>query len=511
MELQRLLEALPEYVVEGDPRVDIAGLSYDSRTVRPGELFFAIRGFQHDGHDFIPEALNRGAVGAVVERDVPNLPLTVHVSSTREALALLASRFYDDPSKKLRVIGVTGTNGKTTTTHLIRNILVRAGYEVGLLGTVHNIIGGISEPVKHTTPESLDLQELLARLVQAKSDYVVMEVSSHALELKRVFATEFDVGVLTNITQDHLDFHGTFENYRDAKARLFRSLGQTYQEPLKEGAKRAVVNVDDPSGPYIIQQCSVEVVTYGVNQRADVWAEDIRVGGHGASFRLWTPQGTRRLTLNLTGRFNIYNSLAAIAVGLAEEVPLDVVVAAMEDTRGVPGRFEQVDEGQDFTVIVDYAHTPDGLENILLTAREFTRGRIIVVFGAGGDRDRLKRPVMGEIAARYADFSIITSDNPRSEDPEAIIDEIEVGVRRRTEHYARQVDRRQAIAQAIAMAQPGDVVIIAGKGHEDYQIFRDRTIHFDDREAAREILRERLQSGSGKTSGSEQHEANGKG
>lgn len=491
MELYRLLESLKDFSLHGDPETIVTGLSYDSRTVRPGELFIAIKGFRQDGHDFIPEARQRGAAGAVVEREIPDLPLQVRVPDSREAMARLASRFYQDPSKKLRVIGITGTNGKTTITHLIRSILTRAGFEVGLLGTVHNVIGGVAEPVKHTTPESLDLQELLARLVQVRSDYVVMEVSSHALELKRVLGTEFDVGVISNITQDHLDFHGTFENYRQAKANLFRGLGETYQDPPKEGPKRAVVNLDDPSASFILSQCSVEVVTYGVNQRADVWAEDIRVQGKGASFRLWTPQGTRRMAINLTGRFNIYNTLAAMAVGLAEEVSLDLIVKSMEDIHGVPGRFELVEEGQDFTVIVDYAHTPDGLENILLTAREFARGRIIVVFGAGGDRDRLKRPIMGEIAARYGDFPIITSDNPRSEDPEAIINEIEVGVRKRTQRYLREADRRQAIAMAIGMAQPGDVVLIAGKGHEDYQIFREQTIHFDDREVAREILRER--------------------
>lgn len=496
MRLGDLLEVLPDARLHGDPDLEITGLSYDSRLTTPGSLFVAIRGFVHDGHDFIGDAYANGARAVVVEREgEPDSPVPwIRVPSSRRALAMLSAQFYGHPSKELRLIGVTGTNGKTTTTHLIRSILMAQGHKVGLIGTVHNYVGDEKYPVTRTTPESLDLQSLFRQMVEAGCKHCVMEVSSHALELHRVDSCEFDVGVFTNLSQDHLDFHQNFSNYLEAKAKLFESLGRTYLGTPKPGGKSAIVNLDDPAGRQMAERTWARVTTYGLSEESDIRAIDISLHSGGASFRLLSPKGERDVRLQISGRFNVYNTLAAIGAGLAEGVPLDAAVQALEGVTGVAGRLEGIDLGQDFRVFVDYAHTPDGLENVLLAVRELARGRVIVVFGAGGDRDRTKRPIMGKLAARLADYCIITSDNPRSEDPDAIVREIEKGVRHEGKdrsHYASIVDREEAIAGAIEMAEPGDVVLIAGKGHETYQIFRDRTIHFDDREVAEDKIRRR--------------------
>lgn len=488
--LSELISDLNPLVSWGNLGVEISGIAYDSRRVKPGNLFVCIRGLKTDGHFFVGDALARGAAAVLAERDLPDpLPVPLlRVDDTRQALGLVAAQFYGYPARHLQMIGVTGTNGKTSTTYLLKAILEAAGYQVGLIGTIRNLIGDREVPTERTTPESLDLQALLAEMRSAGCTHVVMEVSSHAVELKRIAGVEFDVGVFTNLTQDHLDFHGTFEAYRAAKGKFFASLGHS----TKAGPRQAVINADDPAAAYFSQVATVPVLTYGLEQAAPVRAEDVDLSHAGRlNYRLVTPQGEVPLNLQLSGRFNAYNSLAAAAAGLAEGLSLDAIRRGLESVPGVPGRFEVVDAGQPFMVVVDFAHTPDGLENLLRAAGAVSRGRKIVVFGCGGDRDRGKRPIMGEIAGQLADYTIVTSDNPRSEDPAAICAEVAAGLARTAPGpggWRVMVDRRGAIEHAIEMAQAGDLVLIAGKGHENYQIFADHTIHFDDREVAREVL-----------------------
>lgn len=470
-----------------------AGLAYDSRRVQPGFVFFAIKGFRQDGHDFVGDAIRRGAVGVVVEKEVAVPPgvVAVCVPDTRRALALAAAAFYGHPDRQLRLVGVTGTNGKTTTTHLIRAIYEAQGEKTGLIGTLWAMIGDAVLPAERTTPESLDLQALLRRMVDEGVKTVVMEVSSHALALERVAGIEYDIAVFTNLTQDHLDFHRDMEDYYAAKARLFLELKQP---GVKGRPKRAVLNVDDPYGQRLAAASGGKVVTYGVEREAAFRAREIELGRDGTTFTVEWAGGAVPVRLQLVGRFNVYNALAAFAVGVTEGYPVARVVEALEGVPAVPGRFERVDVGQDFAVVVDYAHTPDGLENVLRAARAQTRGRVIVVFGCGGDRDPGKRPLMGEIAAKLADFTVITSDNPRSEDPQRIIAAIERGFRRcgAPGSYAVEADRRAAIALALGQAQAGDIVVLAGKGHEDYQIIGDKKLPFDDRKVAAEILKEMI-------------------
>ncbi|QIA26841.1 UDP-N-acetylmuramoyl-L-alanyl-D-glutamate--2,6-diaminopimelate ligase [Thermaerobacter sp. PB12/4term] len=490
--LQDLIAVLPDRTVTGPAGRPIQGITYDSRRVEPGFLFVAIRGLRYDGHSFIAEAVARGAAAVVGERPLAleGVPY-VQVPSSRLALGLLASAFYGHPSASLVMVGVTGTNGKTTTTHLIRWVLEAGGHPTGLIGTVHNIIAGRSLPVERTTPEAADLQKLLAAMRDEGMTHAVMEVSSHALALQRVAGCAFDVGVFTNLTQDHLDFHASMEDYAAAKARLFSRLGRNeIPGTTKPGPKAAVINADDPWGEFMAARSNAPVVTYGLNRPADITARQVEVEPGGIRFILVSPQGEAPVRLRLTGRFNVYNALAAAGAGLVLGLDPATVARGLESLQAVPGRLERIDRGQPFAVIVDYAHTPDGLENVLRGVRELAgQGRVICVFGCGGDRDRGKRPQMGAISARLADYTVLTSDNPRSEDPEAILDDIETGVRRVPgAAYERVTDRAAAIRRALELARPGDVVVIAGKGHEDYQIFADRTIHFDDREVAAEAL-----------------------
>ncbi|MGE5541507.1 MAG: UDP-N-acetylmuramoyl-L-alanyl-D-glutamate--2,6-diaminopimelate ligase, partial [Bacillota bacterium] len=463
MNLADLSAILPVKTVRGDGGVEVAALAYDSRAVRPGTAFVCVKGFRLDGHEFARDALSRGAVAMIAEREtgVHEVP-HVLVPDSRRALALLSSHFYGHPSKNMRVTGVTGTNGKTTTTHLVRWVLARVGREAGLIGTIENVVCGRPLPVERTTPEALDLQGLFNDMRGCGSSHVVMEVSSHAIELDRVAGTEFDVAVFTNLTQDHLDFHPDMESYFGAKSRLFTGLGGTYYAAPKQGKKAAVINVDDGYGARLARMVGrADLVTYGLSEAAAFRAEGVEIGPRGSRFRAITPGGVVNLNVRLAGMFNVYNILAAIAVAWVEGIPSDEAARAVEDHPGVPGRFQLVDEGQPFSVVVDYAHTPDGLRNVLEAARGIARGRLICVFGCGGDRDRRKRPIMGEIAAGLADYCVITSDNPRSEDPLAIIREIEPGVKRagRTPgDYAVQPDRRAAIETALERARPGDVV-----------------------------------------------------
>lgn len=485
MLLAKLVQALAPLQQSGSLDREITGITYDSREVQPGSLFVAIPGFHVDGHNFLAAAAQSGAVAVIISRDVavPSELSWLRVADTRKALSSLAQTFFDFPASRLRLVGITGTNGKTTTALLLHSVLTAAGFGVGLVGTVKVLIGQKEYPVKHTTPEAADLQSYLAEMVAIGSEYAVMEVSSHALFLERVAGLEFDVAVFTNLTQDHLDLHETMQAYLEAKSRLFSSLS-----PVGKPNKVAVLNADDSSLSFLAERTKVPVITYGVVCDADFGAKNISFTRDGTSFDLRVRgRPERRISIVTPGLFSVYNALAAIAVATNEGLSLSQVADTLAVTPSVPGRFQPVRAGQAFEIVVDYAHTPDGLENILVTARQFAAGRVIVVFGCGGDRDRRKRPLMGEVAGRLADLAIVTSDNPRSEDPEQINADILVGMPDRSRVLVIP-SRAEAIFAAVRMAVAGDVVVIAGKGHETYQIFCDRTIHFDDREVAKQAL-----------------------
>jgi UDP-N-acetylmuramoyl-L-alanyl-D-glutamate--2,6-diaminopimelate ligase len=462
----------------GAPAVEITSLAYDSRQVIPGTLFFCVAGSHADGHDHAGEAIARGAAALVVERPLQLGVPELAVPSVRLAMAPLAARFHGDPSARLRVIGVTGTNGKTTTTFLVRQLLEASGEQTALLGTVKSVIGGRDGGVIHTTPEAIDLQASFAQMLAAGDRACAMEVSSHALALHRADAIHFAAAVFTNLTQDHLDFHPTMEDYFAAKRRLFET------EP-----QAAIVNIDDPYGRRL-KAAFPDAVTFALDRDADYRARELRSGIADASFIAQTPDGEVALTTRLPGAFNAANALAALAVAHQLGVPLQTIAGALANAVPAPGRFQALDEGQPFGVLVDYAHTPDSLENVLRAARALTTGRVICVFGCGGDRDRGKRPQMGAIATSLADATIVTSDNPRSEDPEAIVAEILAGTHPDREHAVEAiVERRAAIARALELASPGDVVVIAGKGHEQGQEFAGgRKVPFDDVAIARELL-----------------------
>ena len=457
----------------GDP--EITALAYDNRRVAPGSLFFCVPGFTRDGHEFAPDAVARGAAALVVERPLGlGVPEAV-VESVRAAMGPAAARFYGDPTAELDVVGITGTNGKTTTAFLVRALLEAARRRCGLLGTVTSFVGGVERPVERTTAEAIDLQRDFRAMLDGGDVACAMEVSSHALRLGRTDGIRFAAGIFTNLTQDHLDFHPTMEDYFLAKRRLFEAA---------PGA--AVVNVDDPFGRRLADELG-RATTFAIDHEATYRAIDVESGFSGSTFTALTPEGPVAMRTPLPGRFNVQNVLGAVAAVRALGVPLEEIAAALPRAGRVPGRFEPVDEGQPFAVLVDYAHTPDSLENVLSAARPLTRGRLWCVFGCGGDRDRGKRPLMGEIAARLADRTIVTSDNPRSEDPEAIVREIVAGA---GDGVRAEVDRRLAIEQAIAEAQDGDVVVIAGKGHEQGQEYENgRKVPFDDVTVAREALR----------------------
>jgi len=464
---------LRDLMGRGAPEVEISALAYSSNSVTPGTLFFCVPGFTSDGHDFAPEAVKRGAAALVTERKLDLGVPELVVEDVRAAMGPAAARFYGDPTAQLEVIGITGTNGKTTTAFLVRHLLEAAGRQVGLLGTVKRVVGGVEEHVERTTPEAIDLQATFKRMLDAGDQAVAMEVSSHALELGRVAGIRFACRVFTNLTQDHLDFHETMEAYFAAKRRLF-----------DEPGVKSVVNVDDEHGRRIAAE--IDAVTFGIEHDADYRARDIEFDFAGSRFMLDTPDGAVEIESPLSGLFNVLNVVGAIAA--VRSVGVEEV--SFEGFERVPGRFEPVDEGQAFGVLVDYAHTPDSLENVLRTARELTRGRLHVVFGAGGDRDPTKRPLMGRAARELADRVLVTSDNPRSEPPEAIIDQVMEGAGPGAE---RDADRRRAIGRAIAEAEPGDVIVIAGKGHEQGQEFEHgRKEPFDDRTVAREALRARV-------------------
>jgi UDP-N-acetylmuramoyl-L-alanyl-D-glutamate--2,6-diaminopimelate ligase len=474
---------LSDLVGAGDaPAVEISGLAYSSQGVRQGDLFFCVRGFKSDGHDYAPQAVERGAAALVCERPINLGVPEVLVADAREAMAELAARFHGDPTEKLAVVGVTGTNGKTTTTFLLRAILEAAGRSCGLLGTVTSIVGGDEEPVQRTTPEAIDLQATFRRMLEAGDEACAMEVSSHALELRRTGGVHFAARVFTNLTQDHLDFHSDMERYFLAKRRLFEGPGGP-----------AVLNIDDEYGRRLVGDFPGST-TYAIDRDAAFRARDVEFDPRGSRFTLAAPDGEAAIETRLPGLFNVSNALAAAAAASALGVPLEQIAAGLAAADRVPGRFEPVDEGQRFAVLVDYAHTPDSLENVLRAARRITDGRLTVVFGAGGDRDRTKRPEMGRVASALADRTIVTSDNPRSEEPGSIVDQVLGGAAAGAE---REVDRRRAIELAVEGAREGDVVVIAGKGHEQGQEFADgRKEPFDDVTVAREALRSLLGAAS---------------
>src|SRR3954447_1252663 len=448
---------LRELTGAGAPNVEITSLAYSTSDVRGGSLFFCVRGFRADGHDFAPDAIGRGAAALVCERPLELGVPEIVVPDVRAAIGPIAARFYGEPTHELRGVGITGTNGKTTTAFLTRSILEASGTQCGLIGTVKYVIGGAEREAVRTSPEALDLQQSLRAMLDSGDRACAMEVSSHALELRRTAGIEWACRVFTNLTQDHLDFHKTMEDYFLSKRRLF-----------VEGDAPSVVNVDDPYGARLAEQ--VGAITYSVGGDADFRASDVEFDASGSGFTVHAPGGMTRVRIGLPGLFNISNPVAAIAASVQLGVDLADASAALVAAERVPGRLEPVDEGQDFAVLVDYAHTPDSLENVLRAARELTTGRLHVVFGAGGDRDREKRPLMGRAAVDHADRVIVTSDNPRSEEPGSIIGQILEGTGGEVAH---EVDRRKAIGIAIGGASPGDVVVIAGKGHEQGQEFEN--------------------------------------
>lgn len=484
-----LLSELAKYLIgarvanPGDSQ--ITGITYDSREVQPGWLFIAMQGGSFDGHKFVSAAIEAGAAAVIAEREVGgiNVPCII-VPNGRTAMGEISAPFFDNPSRKMKLIGVTGTSGKTTVTHLIQSIFNASGQPAGLIGTIGARIGNESIETKHTTPESVDLQRTLAYMADRGVKAVAIEASSHGLYQGRTLGCEFDCGVFTNIARDHLDFHVTVEAYLDAKLILFR-------EYPAMSAKRfvAAINADDPSAAQVKSATKGDVVTFGVDNPADLNVINIKVTDHSVSFDMVYQGIVSPIKLDIGGYFNVYNALAASASAIGLGLDLDTIAKGLAAAHSVPGRFESVDCGQNFGVIVDYAHTPDELENVLRTAKSLTKNRLIAVFGCGGDRDRGKRPIMGRIGAELADVIVVTSDNPRTERPEAIIAEVLAGIPESDmPRVTVQPDRREGISEAIKCAKSGDVVVIAGKGHEDYQIFADHTIHFDDREVAREML-----------------------
>ncbi|HUR46874.1 MAG TPA: UDP-N-acetylmuramoyl-L-alanyl-D-glutamate--2,6-diaminopimelate ligase [Candidatus Saccharimonadales bacterium] len=487
MHLKDLIQGMPVSKVEGTLEREITGITYDSRRVTPGMLFAAIPGQKIDGHEFINTAIERGALAVICERNgfTSNRATKIKVPDARAALARAANCYYANPSAKLKVIGVTGTNGKTTVTFLIKSILEAAGLKTGLLGTVRYEIGDRIIPAHRTTPESLEVQHMMAQMLRADCQACVMEVSSHALEQKRVLGVAFDVGIFTNLTGDHLDYHGTMENYFGAKKKLFTGL----EEGPKQGLK--VINIDDTYGQRLADESrNVEIdLTYGVEKAAKLRATQIQLTREGSRFVVETPDRKFAVRLPLIGRHNIYNALAAVGAGLALKVDVLKIQAALNATPPVPGRLEMVSAGQPFGVYVDYAHTDDALENVLKTVREIATGQVLLAFGCGGNRDSSKRARMGKVAAEMADFTVITSDNPRKESAEKIAGQIEEGFRtKRAEGYVLELDRSRAIGMILAKAKPGDIVVIAGKGHETYQEFEDTVVPFDDRVHAVEAL-----------------------
>ncbi|WP_409300044.1 UDP-N-acetylmuramoyl-L-alanyl-D-glutamate--2,6-diaminopimelate ligase [Peribacillus sp. SCS-155] len=491
MKLQELAELFTLKQTKGNLEVEITGIQMDSRKIEKGHLFICvpgIKGFLEDRHNYAKDAVKNGAAALLVERDLDIDIPTLKVKDARLAMAVIAAHFYNNPSKALKLIGITGTNGKTTTSYILERLLAGTGYATGLMGNNGVKVNGILYPTDINTQEPPILQKNLRKMVDEKVRYCVMEVSSQGLDMRRIEGCHFRTAIFTNLTQDHLDYHGTFEEYRHAKGLLFSKLGNAFEPSDK---RYAVLNADDPASEYYRKVTSAEVITYGINQSSDVTAKNIHITSQGINFLLSSYKGEIELNLPLIGRFNVYNTLAAVASALLEGISLESIKHSLAALPNIRGRMEIVKEANDFLVLIDYAHSPDALENALGTIKEFIKGRLITVFGCGGDRDKSKRPIMGNIASRLSDFIIITSDNPRTEQPASIMKDIEKGVIEGFSQYELIESREDAIHKAIKMASQDDVVLIAGKGHETYQIYRDRTIHFDDKETAISAIHKR--------------------
>ena len=525
MELKRLIEGVEVKKIVGDTPKEIKGIAYHSKQIQKGFLFAAIQGVEVDGHRFIGEAIERGAEALVCEEEIkiqtvgaglaqpkkgatsgaPPHVTMILVPNSRQALARISSNFYGDPSSRVKLLGVTGTNGKTTTTYLLESIFKKAGSTVGVIGTINYRFSQKTIPAPNTTPESLDLQKILWEMLREGTSHVIMEVSSHGLDLERTFGCQFDGVVFTNFTSEHLDYHKTLEQYFESKKKLFSD----YLTKSRKERRFAVTNDDDPKGKEIVKGINLPIIRYGMSPSCDITADQVVSSLEGLSCRIRTPKGDFSVHSKLIGNFNLYNILAAVAVGVGMDIPLETIREGLEGLEGVPGRFETVENKRGIHVIVDYAHTHDALERALLGLKGIlengpqNNGKMITVFGCGGDRDRTKRPLMGEVAGKYSDLAILTSDNPRTEDPLDILNEVEKGLKslpikvwdpngikvwRTQKGYLKVPDRREAIRMAIRLAQPSDTVLIAGKGHEDYQIIGKKKFPFDDRIEAKKAL-----------------------
>lgn len=481
MKLKNIIDGMEYNLIQGDINIDINSLEYDSRVVNAGSLFCCMKRLSFDGHVYVKDAIKKGAVALLVEddisEDVPDDITIIQVENARVATACIACKFNDNSSEKFKLIGLTGTNGKTTTTYLIENILERSGEKTGLIGTIENHILDKVYESKNTTPLSTELQKLYKDMAEKNVDYVVMEVASHALALNRVDNSDFDIGLFTNLTQDHLDYHKTFENYRNAKLKLFSM------------TKFNIFNNDDEASKYFIDNTQQEYMTYGIDNKSDIMAKNIRISLTGTKFILIIDENEYHVTINTPGLFSVYNALAAISVCYKLGIDIQTILWALAEYKGVPGRFETfINKEKKYSMVVDYAHTPDGLENVLKAAREFVNGRIITVFGCGGDRDKTKRPKMAKVAEKYSDLMIVTSDNPRTEDPGEIIEDVLEGLKNTKVEYVVIEDRLRAIEKAHDLAMEEDLIMIAGKGHEDYQIIGKDKIHLSDREIVEKLI-----------------------
>ncbi|OOB78830.1 MAG: UDP-N-acetylmuramoyl-L-alanyl-D-glutamate--2,6-diaminopimelate ligase [Epulopiscium sp. Nuni2H_MBin003] len=478
MKLKELLNEVSYDVIQGDLDKEIGDVIYDSRIKTKQGLFIAIKGYVSDGHKYINQAIDNGVRVVVVSDEVSvNSNVTViKVTDTRSVMAIIANNFYDCPSKKLSLVGVTGTNGKTSTTFILAQILEAYGKKVGVIGTIQNRIGDKILETARTTPEAIDLQNLFKRMAEEDVDTAIMEVSSHALDLNRVDMCDFNVGIFTNLTQDHLDFHHTMENYANAKAKLFAMCDIN------------IINIDSDYAEVMLNAAKTTPITYGIKHHADFRAKDIIITANATEYTLCYADKSIDISVPIPGEFTVYNTVGALIAAYKLGVPMEFIKECLKFIQGVPGRIQSFNSKKGYSVIVDYAHTPDGLENVLEAITKFVKGKIITVFGCGGDRDNTKRPIMGEVASQYSDKVIITSDNPRSEEPQSIIDQIEAGSKKYDTPYTIQVDRKKAIDTALGMAKPGDVVLVAGKGHETYQHLKHGIIHFDDSEVVTEYL-----------------------
>lgn len=479
MLLQYLIENLTDKVITGDTNIDINKIEYNSQKIEKNDIFVAIKGYKEDGNDYIKEAVEKGAVCIVTEdelnvNELPNITI-VRVQNSRIALSLLASKYYDFPARKLKLIGITGTKGKTTTAYMIRDILNASGKKTGMIGTIYNTYGNVCIEASRTSPESLDLQKLLKDMVDAQMEYVVMEVSSHSLVLDRVYGLHFEIGIFTNLSQEHLDFHGTMDNYLLAKSKLF------------EMCDFALVNGDDIHTPRLKKMIKCKTATFGLDNAVNITASDVRINNNNVEFKMYVNKMLETIVINIPGRFTVYNALAAIGTCSLLGAQMDAILLALSNIK-VPGRSEIIDVQKTFTVMVDYAHNPSSLEAILSSIKKYVKGRIICVFGCGGNRDKEKRPMMGEISGRLADFTVITTDNPRNEDPSIIMKEIEDGVKKTKGLYKIIENRKDAIAFAMRIAWKNDLVLIAGKGHETYQELKNgKRIDFDERKVVKDI------------------------